>query len=404
MGLSALIFDGVRTPRGRGKAGGALSTVRPVELAATTLTQLCQRNRLQGDEIEDVILGCVTAIGDQGANVAKSAAMEAGLPETVAGVTVNRFCGSGLEAVNQAAARVAAGIEPLLIAGGVESMSHVPIGSDGGAWAADPRLAIKTHFVPQGISADLIATLQGFTREQVDQFALTSQQRAVRAQEERRFAKSMVSFRDLNGRILLEHDEHMRGDTTLEGLSQLKPSFAQMGEEGAFDYVALQKYPQLEMIEHVHTAGNSSGIVDGAAALLIGSEEAGKKLGLKPRAVIRACAVTAADPTIMLTGPVPVTRKVLAKAGLKASDIDLFEVNEAFAAVVMNYMRELQVSHDRVNVNGGAIALGHPLGASGAIILMTLLDELERTGKRRGLATLCIGGGMGIATIIERVG
>lgn len=404
MGLSALIFDGVRTPRGRGKAGGALSTVRPVELAATTLTQLCQRNRLQGDEIEDVILGCVTAIGDQGANVAKSAAMEAGLPETVAGVTVNRFCGSGLEAVNQAAARVAAGIEPLLIAGGVESMSHVPIGSDGGAWAADPRLAIKTHFVPQGISADLIATLQGFTREQVDQFALTSQQRAVRAQEERRFAKSMVSFRDLNGRILLEHDEHMRGDTTLEGLSQLKPSFAQMGEEGAFDYVALQKYPQLEMIEHVHTAGNSSGIVDGATALLIGSEEAGKKLGLKPRAVIRACAVTAADPTIMLTGPVPVTRKVLAKAGLKASDIDLFEVNEAFAAVVMNYMRELQVSHDRVNVNGGAIALGHPLGASGAIILMTLLDELERTGKRRGLATLCIGGGMGIATIIERVG
>ncbi|MCC7404083.1 MAG: acetyl-CoA C-acetyltransferase [Bdellovibrionales bacterium] len=404
MGLSALIFDGVRTPRGRGKAGGALSTVRPVELAATTLTQLCQRNRLQGDEIEDVILGCVTAIGDQGANVAKSAAMEAGLPETVAGVTVNRFCGSGLEAVNQAAARVAAGIEPLLIAGGVESMSHVPIGSDGGAWAADPRLAIKTHFVPQGISADLIATLQGFTREQVDQFALTSQQRAVRAQEERRFAKSMVSFRDLNGRILLEHDEHMRGDTTLEGLGQLKPSFAQMGEEGAFDYVALQKYPQLEMIEHVHTAGNSSGIVDGAAALLIGSEEAGKKLGLKPRAVIRACAVTAADPTIMLTGPVPVTRKVLAKAGLKASDIDLFEVNEAFAAVVMNYMRELQVSHDRVNVNGGAIALGHPLGASGAIILMTLLDELERTGKRRGLATLCIGGGMGIATIIERVG
>lgn len=399
----ACIFDGVRTPRGRGRAGGSLSTIRPVELSALTLKSLLSRNELKGDEIEDVILGCVTAIGDQGANVAKSAAMDAGLPETVCGVTVNRFCGSGLEAVNQAAARVMAGFEKLLVAGGVESMSHVAIGSDGGAWAADPQLAVKTHFVPQGISADLIATLQGFAREEVDQFALTSQKRAVQAQEEKRFAQSMIPFTDINGHIVLNYDEHMRADTTLEGLAQLKPAFAQMGEEGAFDYVAIQKYPQVEMIDHVHTAGNSSGIVDGAAAILVGDREYGERLGLKPRALIKAFAVTAADPTIMLTGPVPVTRKVLDRAGLKISDIDLFEVNEAFASVVMNFMKELDVPHDRVNVNGGAIALGHPLGATGAIILETLLDELERTGGKRGLATLCIGGGMGIATIIERI-
>lgn len=399
----ACIFDGVRTPRGRGRAGGSLSTVRPVELSAWTLKSLISRNNLPPEQVEDVILGCVSAVGDQGANVAKSAAMEAELPETVCGVTVNRFCGSGLEAVNQAAARVMAGYEKIIVAGGVESMSHVPIGSDGGAWAADPHLAVKTHFVPQGISADLIATLQGFSRDDVDQFALTSQQRAAKAQQEKRFAHSLVPFQDLNGNVVLDWDETVRAESTLEALGQLKPAFAQMGEEGAFDYVALQKYPQVEMIDHVHTAGNSSGIVDGAAAVLVGDRAYGEKLGLKPRAVIKAFAVTAADPTIMLTGPVPVTQKVLERAGMKISDIDLFEVNEAFASVVLNFMKELDVPHDRVNVNGGAIALGHPLGATGAIILETLLDELERTGGKTGLATLCIGGGMGIATIIERV-
>lgn len=399
----AYIFDSVRTPRGRGKSGGALSTVRPVELAAFCLRALIQRNSLDSKLIEDVVLGCVTAIGDQGANIAKSSALEAEYDNTVAGVTVNRFCGSGLEAVNQAAARVRSGFEKLIVAGGVESMSHVAIGSDGGAWPADPLLATKTGFVPQGISADLIATLNGYSRTDVDQFALESQKRATKAWEEKRFAKTLIPFKDLNGNIVCEMDENVRPDTTLEGLGQLKAAFARMGAEGGFDGVAIQNYPQVEKINHVHSPGNSSAIVDGAAALIIGDKEYGESLGLKARARIKSYAVTATEPTIMLVGPGPATRKALKHAGLDAKDIDLYEVNEAFASVVMNFMDDLKVPHDKINVNGGAIALGHPLGATGAIILGTILDELERQDKTLGLATLCIGGGIGIATIIERV-
>jgi acetyl-CoA C-acetyltransferase len=361
------------------------------------------RNHLDTRQVEDVILGCVTAIGEQGANVAKTAALFAGYDTTVGGVTVNRFCGSGLEAVNQAAARVRAGSDDLFVAGGVESMSRIPIGSDGGAWAVDPEIATLTHFVPQGISADLIATLKGYVREDVDRFAVESQRRAAEASRENRFARSLVPVRGLDGEVVLDRDEHPRPETTMEGLAKLEPSFARIGSEGGFDAVAVERYPRLESVRHVHHAGNSSGIVDGAAAVLVGSERAGGRAGLAPRARVVAFAITSTDPTTMLTGPVPVTTKVLAQAGLSAGDIDVFEVNEAFAAVVMNFMDEVGVPHDKVNVNGGAIALGHPLGATGAIILGTLLDELERRKARFGLATLCIGGGMGIATIVERL-
>ena len=398
----AWIFDAVRTPRGKGKPDGALYSVKPVDLAAGLLRSLQARNDLDTAEVDDVLLGCVTPVGDQGADIAKTAALVAGWDERVAGVQLNRFCASGLEAVNLAAMKVRSGFEDLVVAGGVESMSRVPMGSDGGAWALDPATNLKCQFVPQGIGADLIATLEGFSREDVDAFALRSQQKATQARRDRLFARTLVPVTDQNGLVLLDHDEFIRPDTSLEGLGKLKPSFEMMGQMG-FDATALRKYSQVERINHVHTPGNSSGIVDGAALMLIGSEAKGCQLGLTPRGRIIATAVTGSDPTIMLTGPAPATRKALAKAGLSIDDIDLFEVNEAFASVVLRFMKELRVPEEKVNVNGGAIAMGHPLGATGCMILATLLDELERRQLRYGLATLCVGGGMGIATIIERV-
>jgi len=402
MTTEAYIFDAVRTPRGRGKKDGSLYEIKPVSLLSTVLTAVRERNDLDTSQVDDIVMGCVTPIGDQGADIAKTAALAADWDECVAGVTLNRFCASGLEAVNLAAMKVRSGWEDMVVAGGVESMSRVPMGSDGGAWALDPATNLHTGFMPQGIGADLIATLEGFSREDVDQFALRSQQRASQAWSEARFARSIVPVCDQNGLAVLERDEHVRPDSSLDTLGQLKPSFQMMGEMG-FDGVAREKYHYVERINHVHTAGNSSGIVDGATAMLIGSESKGRELGLKPRARIVATAVTSTDPTIMLTGPGPATRKALQKAGMTADQIDLFEVNEAFAAVVMRFQRELAVPDDKVNVNGGAIAMGHPLGATGAMILGTLLDELERRELRYGLATLCVGGGMGIATIIERV-
>lgn len=398
----AYIFDAVRTPRGKGKKDGSLHSVKPVDLAAGLLRALVERNQLDTSHVDDVVLGCVTPVGDQGADIAKTAAMVAGWDESVAGVQINRFCASGLEAVNLGAMKVRSGFEDLVVVGGVESMSRIPMGSDGGAWAMDPATNLQTEFVPQGIGADLIATLEGFSREDVDAFALRSQQKAAKASASGAFSKSLVPVRDQNGITLLDHDEFIRGDSTLEGLGKLKPSFEMMGQMG-FDATALRKYSHVEAINHVHTPGNSSGIVDGAALMLIGSEAKGKELGLKARARIVATAVTSTDPTIMLTGPAPATRKVLSKAGLSVSDIDLFEVNEAFASVVMKFMKDMGVSEDKVNVNGGSIAMGHPLGATGCAILGTLLDELEARKLRYGLATLCVGGGMGIATIIERV-
>ena len=398
----AWIFDAVRTPRGKGKPDGALYSVKPVDLAAGLLRSLQARNDLDTAEVDDVLLGCVTPVGDQGADIAKTAALVAGWDERVAGVQLNRFCASGLEAVNLAAMKVRSGFEDLVVAGGVESMSRVPMGSDGGAWALDPATNLTCQFVPQGIGADLIATLEGFSREDVDAFALRSQQKATQARRDRLFARTLVPVTDQNGLVLLDHDEFIRPDTSLEGLGKLKPSFEMMGQMG-FDATALRKYSQVERINHVHTPGNSSGIVDGAALMLIGSEAKGRQLGLAPRGRILATAVTGSDPTIMLTGPAPATRKALAKAGLSIDDIDLFEVNEAFASVVLRFMKELRVPEEKVNVNGGAIAMGHPLGATGCMILATLLDELERRQLRYGLATLCVGGGMGIATIIERV-
>lgn len=399
----AYIYDALRTPRGKNR-GGSLRSVKPVDLAAGMLTAVQKRNPgLDPNLIEDVILGVVSPVGEQGGDIARTAAMVAGLPETVPGVQVNRFCASGLESVNIAAARVASGWESLIVAGGVESMSRVPIGSDGGAFAQDPTTAYDTYFVPQGISADLIATLEGFTRTDVDEFAVASQEKAEAAWQGGHFAKSIVPVRDINGLLLLDTDEHRRPGTTVESLAGLKPAFTDMGEQAGFDAVALQRYPQVERINHVHTGGNSSGIVDGASAVLIGSREAGEAMQRKPRARIVATAVVGSEPTIMLTGPTPVTQKVLAKAGLTVDDIDLFELNEAFAAVVLRWMRELSIPEEKVNVNGGAIAMGHPLGATGAMILGTLLDELERRGQRYGLATLCVGAGMGIATIIERL-
>ncbi len=398
----AWIFDAVRTPRGKGKPDGALYSVKPVDLAAGLLRSLRARNDLDTAQVDDILLGCVTPVGDQGADIAKTAALVAGWDERVAGVQLNRFCASGLEAVNMAAMKVRSGFEDLVVAGGVESMSRVPMGSDGGAWALDPATNLACQFVPQGIGADLIATLEGFSREDVDAFALRSQQKAAQARRDNLFERTLVPVTDQNGLVLLDHDEFIRPDTSLEGLGKLKPSFEMMGQMG-FDATALRKYSQVERINHVHTPGNSSGIVDGAALMLVGSEAKGRQLGLTPRGRIIATAVTGSDPTIMLTGPAPATRKALAKSGLSIDDIDLFEVNEAFASVVLKFMKELRVPEEKVNVNGGAIAMGHPLGATGCIILATLLDELERRQLRYGLATLCVGGGMGIATIIERV-
>ncbi len=398
----AMIYEAVRTPRGKGKKDGSLHEVKPVDLLAGLLVQLQKRLDFDPAALDDVVMGVVSPIGEQGSVIAKTAALKAGWDFRVAGMQINRFCASGLEAVNLAAQKVASGWEDLVVAGGVESMSRVPIGSDGGAWAQDPATNAAAGFVPQGIGADLIATLGGWGREDVDRFALSSQQRAAAAQAEGRFDRSVIAVADEIGLPVLERDEFIKPRTTLEGLSQLKPAFADLGAMG-FDTVALARYPQVERIAHVHTAGNSSGIVDGAAAVLIGSEAKGRDLGLAPRGRIVATALSGADPTIMLTGPMPASRKALAKAGLTVDDIDLFEVNEAFAAVPMRFMKEMGVPHEKVNVNGGAIALGHPLGATGAMLLGTLLDELERRSLKRGLITLCVGGGMGIATIIERV-
>jgi acetyl-CoA C-acetyltransferase len=400
----AYIFDAIRTPRGRGKASGSLHEVKPISLVVRLIDEIRRRcPELDPATIDDVVLGVVSPIGDQGADIAKTAAIAAGLPDTVAGVQLNRFCASGLEAVNQAALRVRSGMEELILAGGVESMSRVPMGSDGGSWAMDPDTAYTTGFVPQGIGADLIATLEGYSREDVDTFAVESQTRAAKAWANGYFARSVVPVKDRNGLTVLDRDEHIRANSTLESMGSLKPSFADIGEQGGFDAVALQKYHWVEKINHVHHAGNSSGIVDGAALVVVGTEAAGRAAGLTPRARFVATAVSGADPTIMLTGPAPASRKALAKAGLTVDDIDLFEINEAFAAVALRYMKDMGISHEKTNVNGGAIAMGHPLGATGAMILGTLLDELERRDLRRGLATLCVGGGMGIATIIERV-
>ncbi|WP_332820705.1 acetyl-CoA C-acetyltransferase [Pseudomonas sp.] len=398
----AFIFDAVRTPRGKGKKDGALYSVKPVNLVAGLLNALQVRNNLDTSQVDDIVLGCVTPVGDQGADIAKTAAMVADWDVSVSGMQLNRFCASGLEAVNLGAMKVRSGFEDLVVVGGVESMSRVPMGSDGGAWVMDPETNMHSHFTPQGIGADLIATLEGFSRADVDAFALRSQQKAARASKDGSFNKSLIPVCDQNGIVLLEHDEFIRGDSTLDGLGKLKPSFEAMGQMG-FDSTALRVYSHVEQINHVHTPGNSSGIVDGSALMLIGSAAKGKELGLQPRARIVATAVIGTDPTIMLTGPAPATRKALAKAGLKVEDIDLFEVNEAFASVVMKFMKDMGVSEDRVNVNGGAIAMGHPLGATGCAILGTLLDELETRQLRYGLATLCVGGGMGIATIIERI-
>jgi len=398
----AMIFDAIRTPRGKGKRDGSLHEVKPVTLLAGVLQELQRRNDFDTGEVEDVVMGCVTASGEQGSCIAKTAALAAGWDWKVPGFQLNRFCASGLEAVNLAAQKVRSGWEDLVVAGGIESMSRVPMGSDRGAWACDPQTSIDLAFIPQGISADLIATLEEFSREAVDEFALKSQQKAAAARESGRFKKSVVPVKDAVGDVILDHDEFIKPHTTREGLGALKLSFDKMGEMG-YDAVAIRRYPQVERIRHVHTPGNSSGIVDGSAAVLIGTEKKGRELGLKPRARIVAAALSGADPTIMLTGPMPAARKALEKAKLKIDQIDLFEVNEAFAVVPMKFMKEMGVPQEKVNVNGGSIAMGHPLGATGAMILGTLIDELERRKLRYGLATLCVGGGMGIATIVERL-
>jgi acetyl-CoA C-acetyltransferase len=400
----ALIFDAIRTPRGKGKSNGSLHTTKPVDLVVGLMHEMLIRNdKLDPQKVDDVVLGCVTPIGDQGMDIAKTAAIKAGLPDTVAGVQLNRFCASGLEAVNVAAQKVASGWEDLVFAGGVESMSRCPMGSDGGAWALDPETNYDTSFIPQGVSADLIATIEGFDRETVDAYAARSQERAARAREEGRFANSVVPVKDVNDHVVLDHDEFIRPGTTVETLGGLKPSFEVMGEMGGFDAVALQKYHWVEKINHVHTPGNSSGIVDGAALVAIGNEKTGEELGLRARARILATALSGADPTIMLTGPAPASKKALAKAGITADELDLVEINEAFAAVVLRFVKDMGLDMEKVNVNGGAIAMGHPLGATGAMILGTLVDELHRTGGRYGLATLCVGGGMGIATVVEAI-
>jgi acetyl-CoA C-acetyltransferase len=399
----AYIYDHVRSPRGRGKQGGSLNPITPMNLTAQVLRALRDRHDLDTSLVDDVILGCVTPVGEQGANVARVAALMADYAESVPGKQINRFCASGLEAVNSAASQIMAGQSDVTIGGGVECMSRVPMGSDGGAMAIDPQTAYRSYFVPQGISADLIATLHGFSREDVDAYAVASQQRAAAAWSEGRFNGSVVPIRDHVGDVVLDHDETVRADASMESLAGLNPAFTMIGDQAGFDDVALQKYPEVEAIEHVHTAGNSSGIVDGAAAVLVGSREAGEKMGLKPRARIRAFASIGSEPTIMLTGPAPASLKALKRAGMSTSDIDLWELNEAFASVVLLYMKLLDIPHDKINVNGGAIAMGHPLGATGAIVLGTLLDEMERRDLGTGLVTLCIGAGMGTATIIERV-
>ena len=398
----AYVYDAIRTPRGKGKKDGSLHEVKPVNLLAGVLRELQRRNDFDTAQIDDVVMGVVSPIGEQGSVIAKVAALKAGWDYRCSGVQLNRFCASGLEAVNMAAQKVRSGWEDLVVAGGVESMSRVPIGSDGGAWAQDPETNTATAFVPQGIGADLIATIEGFTRDDVDAFAMESQRRAAAAREGGYFAGSVVPVKDFLDQTILDFDEFIKPHTTMQGLAALRPAFDQLGAMG-FDQVALSRYPQVERIHHVHHAGNSSGIVDGAAAVLIGSEAAGKTHGFTPRARIVSAALSGADPTIMLTGPMPAARKALAKAGMTIGQIDLFEINEAFAAVPMRFMKEMGVPHDKVNVNGGAIAMGHPLGATGAMILGTVLDELERTGKSTALATLCVGAGMGTATIIERL-
>lgn len=400
--MEAYIYEALRTVRGKGNKKGALNTVTPTHLISQLLRDLKDKHQFDPLLVEDVILGCVTQVMDQGANIAKTAAQQSGYGDHLCGVTLNRFCGSGLESINQAAAYVKSGFSQLIIAGGVESMSRVAMGSDGGALMLDPAVALPGHAIPQGVSADLIASKYGYSRADVDAFAVESQSRAAAAEQARRF-KSRVNVTDDNGIVMLDTDENIRPGTTMESLAGLQPSFAMMGELAGFDAVAIDRYPELEFINHVHHAGNSSAIVDGAAIALVGSKEAGVALGLKPRARIRSVAVYGTDPTIMLTGPAPASRKALKQAGMNPGDIDLYEVNEAFAAVPMLFMDELGVPHDKVNVNGGAIALGHPLGATGCMLMGTLIDELERQGKSTGLITLCIGGGMGIATIIERV-
>ncbi|WP_190821540.1 acetyl-CoA C-acetyltransferase [Saccharopolyspora pogona] len=401
----AFVYDAIRTPRGRGKKTGSLHGVKPISLVVGLIQELQRRHpQLDPALIDDIVLGVVSPVADQGGDIAKTAALAAGLPDTVSGVQLNRFCASGLEAVNIAAQKVRSGWEDAVLAGGVESMSRVPMGSDGGAWAMDPETNFATSFVPQGIGADLIATIEGFDRTTVDAYAAESQDRAAKAWADGRFARSVVPVTDRTGSTVLDRDEHIRANTTVDSLGGLKPSFADIGELGGFDAVALQKYHWVERIDHVHTAGNSSGVVDGAALALIGGEALGERTGLRPRARIVAAALSGADPTIMLTGPGPAVRKALGKADLSIDQIDLIEINEAFAAVPLKFMKEFGVSHDNVNVNGGAIAMGHPLGATGAMILGTLIDELERRNLRYGLATLCIGGGMGIATVVERIG
>ncbi len=399
----AFIFDHVRTPRGRGKPDGSLHSITPVQLASQVLSALAERNTLDTRVVDDVVLGCVSPVGEQGADIARSAVLMAGYDQSVPGKQINRFCASGLEAVNSAAAQVMSGQSDAAIGGGVESMSRVPMGSDGGALAVDPQVAFETYFVPQGISADLIATREGFTREDVDAYAVESQRRASHAWDSGYFDGSVVPVKDQVGRIALARDETVRPEASMESLGGLRASFVIPGEQAGFDAVALQRYPDIERIEHVHTPGNSSGIVDGAAAVLVANRETGEKLGLTPRARIVSFASIGTEPTIMLTGPGPAAVKALARAGMTASDIDLFELNEAFASVVLKFMRDLDVPHDRINVNGGAIAMGHPLGATGAIVLGTVLDELERRGEGTALVNLCVGGGMGTATIIERV-
>jgi len=399
----AFIYDHIRSPRGRGKQGGSLNPITPINLTTQVLCALRDRNELDTSILDDVILGCVAPVGEQGANIARVAAINANYAESVPGKQINRFCASALEAVNAAASQVMAGQSQAVIGGGVECMSRVPMGSDGGAMAIDPQTAYHSYFAPQGIGADLIATLHGFTREDADAYAVSSQQRAAHAWENGYFSKSVLPIRDHVGDVVLDHDETVRGDASMESLASLKPAFAMMGDQAGFDDVVIQKYPEVEAIDHVHTAGNSSGIVDGAAAVLVGSAEAGEKMGLKPRARIRSFASIGSEPTIMLTGPAPASLKALKLAGMNPADIDLYELNEAFASVVLLYMRLLDIPHDLINVNGGAIAMGHPLGATGAIVLGTLLDEMERRDLETGLVTLCIGAGMGTATIIERV-
>ena len=403
MPTEAYVFDAIRTPRGRGKKSGSLYEVTPIELVASLLKELQARCDLDTSQVDDIALGCVVPIGEQGADIARTAALYAGWHVDTPGMQINRFCASGLETVNLAASKVRSGWDDLIVAGGVEHMSRVPMGSDGGAWVLDPRVNTKTHFVPQGISADLLATIEGFKRQDVDAFALRSQQRAAHASENGYFEKSIIPVKDKSGLPILEKDEHIRPETTMEGLAALNPAFEMMGEM-AFDAVALQRYPEVEQIDHVHTAGNSSGIVDGAALVLVGSKEKGEALGLKPRARVVSIGLVGTEPTIMLVGPAPASKKALKKSGMTIKDIDLFEVNEAFAAVVLRFMREMGIdSLENLNVNGGAIAMGHPLGATGAFILNTALDELERSDLETALITLCVGGGMGIATIIERV-